>query len=97
MNTLKTLEGNISELQKILIGQEEALEFLEAIKNNIDEINDSNSNHIQNLRSEISGLYNQIEKPDFYIHETLLGDIFYLCENLKHEMLLRDYIEKTFK
>lgn len=105
---MKTEKTNMDYLKEFIKDNDEAIEFYDAVKNEIDEKDD----YIQGLRDEVSDLENELDEieterkesipvDDLQIIDCGIGDIkFVMPDNLKLSMImesLQDNPKKLFE
>lgn len=74
----------------------EALEFLEAIGNDVTDMYDELKREITQKQEEVCMLENEVEDtPDFEKIETGLGNIYFQCDCLRHQMQIENFINNN--
>lgn len=91
---------NIDFLREFLKDNGDANDFLDAVENEITELNDDVKNLQQeniSLDSEINKLMTEVEEmrhPDFETIDCGIGKIEWRADNLKLQMIMEDFAEK---
>jgi alanyl-tRNA synthetase len=93
------MKTNMEYLKEFIEGNEEALEFLEAMeKERIDEV-DELKNRLKDKDEEISGLESDLsdaqqQKENYEVIDCVIGTIEYRTDNLKLQSIMEDLKEQ---
>lgn len=95
------MKSNMDYLKEFIEGNEEALEFLEAIENeHTDEVDDlktqleDKDEEISDLKSDLEDAKEEADRSYFEVIDCGIGTIEYSTDNLKLQSIMEDFKEK---
>lgn len=93
------MKSNMDYLKEFIEGNEEALEFWEAVRDEITDLNDEVSKleeDVEDKESEITKLENELSNTEFEgeVIDCVIGTVEYRTDNLKLQSIMEDFKEK---
>jgi predicted nucleic acid-binding Zn-ribbon protein len=93
------MKTNMDYLKELIEGNEEALEFWEAVRDEITDLNDEVSNleeEVEDKESKITKLENELLNTEFEgeVIDCGIGTIEYRTDNLKLQSIMEDFKEQ---